>query len=75
MTYNVLLAECACKIGTYFDPSTTNCLPCGQNCASCDPNDPNICFTCLGSIPLIGTQCGCAPNTYLKNLSCVNCPS
>ena len=74
MVYNVKEAACGCKEGTYFDAASATCKSCGENCATCDPTDPTVCFSCLGMIQLINTQCGCSAGTYLKNLTCIPCP-
>lgn len=63
-----------CKRSTYLDVNTMSCLPCGVNCDSCDPNNPNFCYSCMGESQLVNGLCGCQNAQYLTPKGCINCP-
>ncbi len=72
--YSTLAATCVCKASTYLSTTTMSCLPCGVNCATCNPSNPNNCFSCLGESQLVNGLCGCQTGQYLTAKGCVNCP-
>lgn len=51
-----------------------SCMPCGVNCATCNPDNPNICLSCIGQSQLTNGLCGCQVGQYLTANGCVNCP-
>jgi hypothetical protein len=66
MVYSVLLNRCDCKEGTFLNATANLCQPCGPSCKSCDPLNPSVCSSCLGSVKLLNGTCGCSVGMFLN---------
>lgn len=69
-----------CPSTYYLQTNTSTCLPCDNNCLTCDYHDPSLCMTCnTGNYLLNGTCYQTCPNSYYPSTTqtktCVACPS
>ena len=62
MSYNILEGDCACTQGMYSNNGV--CQQCGEGCATCDPQNPTFCLSCIPSAKLNAGVCDSS-----------NCPS
>lgn len=67
----------SCVSSWVFDSSSYSCFRCGQNCATCSSQNPQLCYTCLtGSYLSSNSTClSCDRSCTSCNQTATNCLS